>query len=249
VGRFLGEVQLGLYNVAKTMALRPIDFLAMPLNRTVFPFYSKAAGDEAKIGSIFSRSIVGSVLFVMPVSLFLAVFADPVTRALYGDAFGPGSIALLALSLAMVVRTLGTFSGSLLVALGKSPVCTAAWLLGSIVTAGVLSLGPELSLSAVAWSFASGFVVVYGVMILGAFMSIRLPSDQRPRLGKAFVANLGSLALMLAVHSLPLGSWPKTMVAVAVCPAAHLVLVGLLLAGKPFECFSPRGVRRFWQEL
>lgn len=86
-GRLHGPGALGVFAMASELASIPSTELVMPVNRALFPGYSKVAQDVERLGSAFVRAIGLVSLLAMPASVGLAVVADDAVPLLLGTAW------------------------------------------------------------------------------------------------------------------------------------------------------------------
>ena len=84
IGRTVGSHGLGIYTVAMEIATLPSTELIAPLNRAVYPAYSRLAHDPAALRERFFEVFAMIALIALPVAFGLAVVAEPAVRVLLG---------------------------------------------------------------------------------------------------------------------------------------------------------------------
>ncbi len=84
IGRSAGRTPLGLYNVGYDIANLPTTELVAPINRAVFPGYSKIAGDLAALRVGFVDVIGVVTLFAVPAGIGIAAIAPLACAVLLG---------------------------------------------------------------------------------------------------------------------------------------------------------------------
>lgn len=83
-GRLHGPGALGVFTMANELASIPSTELVMPVNRALFPGYSRMAGDSERLVSGFVRAIGLVSLLAIPASVGLTVVADDAVPLLLG---------------------------------------------------------------------------------------------------------------------------------------------------------------------
>lgn len=85
LGRSIGARDLGLYNVSAEIAAMPSTELIAPINRAVFPAYSKLSVDLAALRVKF-HTVFGLITVVcLPIALGLVCVADLVVSVMLGE--------------------------------------------------------------------------------------------------------------------------------------------------------------------
>jgi lipopolysaccharide exporter len=100
VGRLHGPAALGLYTVGSEVACIPSSELIAPINRAVFPGYSRLTGNLAELRQGFVDVVAVIVIVAAPASVGVAAIAEPLVRTLFGDKWieAVGLIQILALN-------------------------------------------------------------------------------------------------------------------------------------------------------
>lgn len=84
LGKTVGALGLGLYNVAGELAALPSTELIAPLNRAAFPAYAQLSSSLEDLRKKFLEIFGFIALVAIPASVGLASVADPVVRVLLG---------------------------------------------------------------------------------------------------------------------------------------------------------------------
>ena len=100
VGRVHGPVALGLYTVGSEFAHLPSSELIAPINRAVFPGYSRMTGNLAELRQGFIDVIAVIAIVAAPASIGVAAAAKPLVLALFGNRWieAVGLVQILALN-------------------------------------------------------------------------------------------------------------------------------------------------------
>ncbi len=86
-GRLHGPGALGVFTMANELASMPTTELVMPVNRALFPGYSKMSEDLRRLGSAFVRAVGLISLLAIPASVGLVVVADDAVPLLLGSSW------------------------------------------------------------------------------------------------------------------------------------------------------------------
>jgi O-antigen/teichoic acid export membrane protein len=119
LGRTVGAYGLGIYNVALDVAMMPSTDMIAPLNRAVFPAYSRLASDLPELGRRFLEVFSIIALLAFPVSIGLACVAGPAVLVLLGNQWVDAIPLLRLLTIAGLVGALQGNLHLVIVALGK----------------------------------------------------------------------------------------------------------------------------------
>ena len=82
VGRIFGAQNLGAYSVRRGDQSAPRTELVAPINRAMFPGYARLVGDRPLFRRTCIEATAAILLIVLPVSVFIAVLAEPMVRVL-----------------------------------------------------------------------------------------------------------------------------------------------------------------------
>ena len=244
IGKLFGNVALGCYAAAYNFAVKPLDFITWPLNRALFVAYTHHAGEKERLASVFAKSVTAVSLFSIPVFLFMLAFADPLFPLLYGNEYALGVPVLQLLSIYLLARSIGTLSGSVLVATGRAKVNLACALLAFLVAGGGMwSNRDTLTLiSATGW-ITAGALAVYIVNTYVAFRILPPGRDESVHLFRAVVLSFVSASVIFGISAVALPPLWRLGLAAVLVPPLHLVLIGTVFAGKPTACLSIAGIR------
>lgn len=119
-GRWSGPQALGLYTVASALAYLPATELIAPVNRALFPGFAKFIDDGAKFRPTFMDVIAVIVMVVVPVSIGIAVVAEPLLRVLLGPQWMDAVPVIQLLAPAGAIVALTSNNVSAYVALGRT---------------------------------------------------------------------------------------------------------------------------------
>lgn len=119
LGRTLGSHNLGLYNIASEVAVMPSTELIAPINRAVFPVYSRLTSDMPALRAKFLQVASMIAVLSLPLSFGLLLVAENAVRVLLGPKWMPAVPLLQLFTLCGLTGALQSNLYLMLVALGK----------------------------------------------------------------------------------------------------------------------------------
>ena len=120
IGKLLGVEALGIYTVAKNLAMRPAQIINPIVTKVTFPVMAKAEGDTVQFKNIYLKTInyLSSINF--PIYILMAILAEPIILILFGERWHDSIIILQILSIYGAIRSTGNPIGSLQLAKGRA---------------------------------------------------------------------------------------------------------------------------------
>src|SRR5439155_483997 len=112
----------------------------LAIRASTFPLLSRTwTADPARFKVILERLIRASLLMAVPLALLAVGFADPITRLLFGAAFGGAAAPFALLSCVLALLFPGILVGEALIAAGRQRVNLAILALSLPLLAGCLA--------------------------------------------------------------------------------------------------------------
>ena len=120
IGKLLGVEALGIYTVAKNLAMRPAQIINPIITKVTFPIMAKVQNDTIRLKNIYLKTInyLSSVNF--PIYVLLAILAEPIILTLFGTKWSDSIVILQILSIYGALRSTGNPIGSLQLAKGRA---------------------------------------------------------------------------------------------------------------------------------
>lgn len=120
IGKLLGMENLGVYNIAKQLVMRPAQVINPIITRVTFPAMSKIQNDIPKLKEVYLKTInyLSSVNF--PIYAFMFVFSKEIVLILFGEKWLEAVPILQILAVWAALRSTGNPVGSLLMARGRA---------------------------------------------------------------------------------------------------------------------------------
>lgn len=137
VGRFLGAVPLGFYQMAYRVANLPVDQAIQSMMSIVFPAFSRMQGDAPRIRKWFLKAMELVSFIMLPLSAGGIILASGLARLVLGEKWMPMVPALQVLMVFGLTRALNIPFASVLNAVGRPESVTASmvWQIGFIAVA------------------------------------------------------------------------------------------------------------------
>lgn len=120
VGSLLGKRDLGLYTVGGKLAKIPGQEIVRPLTATLFPAFTAAAKDPARLTRAYVRTQGIATAIALPTGLGFAVVAASVVALFLGPKWGGAVLVIQLVSAVSALETLGTLANPLGMALGQT---------------------------------------------------------------------------------------------------------------------------------
>ena len=119
IGKLLGLEILGVYNIAKNLAMKPLQLIAPVVSKVTFPLMSKFQDDISNFDKVYLLSI--KHLFTITIIIYItAIFiGEDLIFVLYGSQWQSSIIAFQLLCLMYCVVSIGNPIGSVILASGK----------------------------------------------------------------------------------------------------------------------------------
>ena len=118
VSRVLGTASVGLYSVAFRLADFPNSVIGHIVGRTMFPVYSLLQDDVRSFRHAYVRNLQRVALLATPVSVGLAIAAEPIVLALLGEKWLPAVMPLRILAIYALIKPFGAVSVEALKGIG-----------------------------------------------------------------------------------------------------------------------------------
>lgn len=122
VGRMLGLVALGFYQMAYAISNLPATQITHIISQVAFPLYSKLQNDLNGLREAYLRIFQVISFLVFPITLLTLALAEDLVRILLSDKWIPIVAPMQILLIGGLVRSLGASIGPLLQGIGKPKI-------------------------------------------------------------------------------------------------------------------------------
>jgi lipopolysaccharide exporter len=189
IGRMYGAASLGIYSVSYEISSLPSSELVAPINRVMFPSFSKMKQIE-EISRAYLKLFGLITLTILPVGIGIAAVAEPLVLTALGSKWTQAIPLIQLLALHGAVSATQTNNGTVWLALGKPRATTSIAVYFLVVLFPALYLGLKwYGLPGVGYAYmlANVFTIPYGMYLsktfLGFTWSQLLACVWRPILG------------------------------------------------------------------
>ena len=195
MGKFLTVEDVGFFAAADPIARLPL-MISISVATTILPASSEAfkLKDVNALQKYVSEAYKYSLLFVVPMCVGLALFAEPTLRVLYfkNPAYVAGATALAILSLGMTFYSIFAISTSVIQGIGNPRIPMYILIGGAIVT-GILNWWMVPTLGIAGGALATS-IACFLMMVPCVFIVFRLTKTKAPT--KAVIKIFAASAIM-----------------------------------------------------
>jgi lipopolysaccharide exporter len=206
IGRMSGMHHVGIYNLAYELASLPSTELSFPIQRAVFPAFSKIADKPDQLRKAYVDGLAVLMLIATPASLGIAILAEPLILFTMGDKWREAIPILQILSIWGIIRLFGANAGAVLLAVGRPRLITIRTMIYVVMIGPLLIGGMVLGgLEGASWGLviAASINVVLtlavALPVIGVALTTIIASNWRP-----VAASLLMAGVVLALF----GQWP-----------------------------------------
>src|SRR5688572_23887625 len=161
IGRVLGAAALGVYRQGSQLARMPVAQLVYPVNNVAQSLLSRLQGDPEKYRRSYAKLVTALCAVMMPLMLFLAVFAEETVLVAFGEEWLGGASILRILALASFIDPVAATSGSVMLTCGKSRRFLLLGIASSLTVASCFFVGIHWGAEGIAYaSLASSYLFV-----------------------------------------------------------------------------------------
>jgi len=240
IGRAWGAAPVALYRQSYQLVVTPMSQLMGPLYQVALPGLSMLQGDPARFRNYYCRLASVVAMVSMPLSVFLAIYAEEITHLVLGKQWSGAAIFFRIFALGGILRSVSSTMGFVLVSRGYSGKLLKLAVANALVTITLMCLGLRWGAAGVAIGDAAGVVTMFGIYVACCFRDSPVSiSSFFSALVRPLVASLLMGASLLAAHSVTILYAPVVRVSVG-CAVGLLVLAAswLLMPGGRMEMRS-----------
>jgi O-antigen/teichoic acid export membrane protein len=120
IGKILGMEALGLYNIAKLLALKPYQILNPIITKVAFPVFAKVQDEIVRLKRAYLKVINLLTSATAPVYVLMIILAKPIIELVFGAEWLEATPILQLLSIGALCNSIGNPIGSLQLARGRA---------------------------------------------------------------------------------------------------------------------------------
>ena len=226
IGRVLGPASLGLYSLGFRIPELLILNLSVVAAQVLFPAF--AALDRDALRRAYLTSLRYTLMVALPSAVGLAVLAEPLTLALFGDAWRGAIPATQLLTLYALGVAIGIPAGSAYKALGRVKVLLLLAIpRAGLLIAALLAFGSHgiVAVAGCQAAVAAAFSAA-GIVLASRLLEIR-PGRLWSAAWPSLAATGGMAAVLLLSGPVIGGPWPVLVTGAVAGGAAYLMLLWL----------------------
>jgi O-antigen/teichoic acid export membrane protein len=167
IGKVMGPTPLGIYTFAYNLANWPIENIVWVINKVSFPAFAKLQDTPDEFRRIYRQIIQSVSMLAFPIMMGMFAVADQMVVQIYGSKWQEGILPLKIIIGFMLIRTIASPGGGVLLALGKPKIEFHFNLIQLPLLLTAIIIGSRYGIVGVAWGMA-------GVLGLMGFIFIRI---------------------------------------------------------------------------
>jgi PST family polysaccharide transporter len=235
VGRRVGATALGFYGFGYRLLLQPVQSVLQVCRMVLFPAFARIQDDNESIGRGYVRATSAVAMLTFPVTIGVAVMAEPIVRVVLGEKWLPAVPILALFGPLAAVQAVSTTTSVLYQAKGRTDL-QLRWgvVVGTVMLAAYLA-GSHWGATGVAWAFLIGTLVLTYPTLYIPFRLVELPfrrflAGLLPSAVPTAVMAATAYGLRMALEAAG-ASW--SVVLLVPVTAGALVYTGIVLATRP----------------
>ncbi|MCH9739332.1 MAG: MOP flippase family protein [Epsilonproteobacteria bacterium] len=174
IGKFLGSTSLGIYNIAYTIMLYPLQNISHTIIRVLFPALSEIKHDNQRVKNVYLKVIFFIALITFPLMSGLMATSDLLVAVIFGDKWQNLGSLLLILAPIGMMQSIVTTVGSLFMTKGNVNSMFKIGTINAIVTVASFIIGIQFGVEGVAISYLGANLLMLYPNLLIAWRQIDL---------------------------------------------------------------------------
>jgi len=241
IGRFFGPGPVALYRQPYQLVVTPINQFMGPLYQVVLPGLSILQDNPARYRLFYRRVVAMVAMLSMPLSVFLAVYAQEITRIFLGTAWLESAIFFKIFALGGIIRSVYSTIGFVPVSRGNSKPFLKLGIANSGVMVMLMFIGAAWGPKGVAIGEVATVCVMLGPWMVYSFRGspVSVRSFLSAAVLPATASSLMGVALLVFKHFYPLASPYLSLGTGSLIAALSLILAWILLPGGLAEVREP----------
>ncbi len=161
IGKMLGAEQLGIYNLAKQLAVKPIAFINPIITEVASPVLAIMQNSKEQLKDSYVKLIKMTSSVNLVIYLLMFVFSDLLIRVMYGAHYEQCAVILRLFCVYMYLRSINNPVGSLLIATGRTDLDLKWNIFMLFITAFMLYLGSMFDVIGILISLNVLLIIVF----------------------------------------------------------------------------------------
>ena len=200
IGRFFGMADLGIYNLAKDLILKPKQIISTLINSVVSAAFAKIQSNLALVRETYVKMADLVSFITVPIYILMAVYAESIVTIIYSADYLEVAALLRILSFVGLLSSIDSLAATIIMAFGRTEIgliWTTVRVVLSIVT---ILIASSMSISAVAYGLLIVAIisfVLYWRFAIYQIIKLKLSDYVRSIMYNVFIAV--SLAALFAL--------------------------------------------------
>lgn len=204
IGKFFVPTQVGFYNKANDLQMRPVGIISGIMNKISYPLLAEIQGDDARLKSIYKRIMQMVIFLIAPTLVFIAVLAEPVFRFIYTEKWLPAVPYFQILCVAGILFPLHVYNIQILKVKGRSDLVLRLEMAKKVILSIITFIGFQFGIygllySSVVFSFLAFIINTH---YTGKFINYTAWQQTKDLLPTILLALISGLAIYGIDHYL-----------------------------------------------
>jgi len=232
IGKFLGSLPLGFYNLAYRLLLFPLGNISSVIGKVMFPSLSAIQSDKARVRLAYQKGTRYIAVVTFPLMVGLVILAPQFVRVVFGPQWDRSIFLVRVLASVGIWQSVSSTVGWIYLSQGRTDVLLKWGLFSVCVYATSFTIGLRWNVEGVAVAYAvTALLLTYpGLAIPFRFIDLHVAHFVR-QFGSIFSAAVGMSGIVLALRivlkdAAGISDWMTLVVSVTVGVASY---TGLLL--------------------
>ena len=161
IGKITGQVSVGLYSMARNLALLPTNKISTAVNQLSSPMMAELQTDVDRMRVMFYRAVRITAVIAIPISAGFALVADDIIAVLLGAKWASSAPILRLLSVYAAVRAVDVLLAPVLLARRRQRYLFCFFLTLVVAVPAFTALGAKWGAARDAWGGATGAVLFF----------------------------------------------------------------------------------------
>ncbi|MFK7803304.1 MAG: MOP flippase family protein [Anaerolineae bacterium] len=161
IGRFLGEIALGIYTKSYMLMLVPLRLISSNISQVMFPAFSVIQDDHKRIANIYLKITRTIAMITFPLSLGLWSVADEFVAVVFGEQWLAMIPVLRYLCIVGMMQSIGTLNGNLYLSQGRTDLQFKVGMIIGVLGLIFIYFGLQFGIVGVAIAYTVFSIIVF----------------------------------------------------------------------------------------
>lgn len=161
VGKFLGSIPLGFYNLAYQTLLFPLTNISQVVGQVMFPNFSIIQSDKDKLRYSYIKTTRYIAAVTFPLMIALLVTAPQFIRVIFGSQWERSIFLIQAFTITGLIQSIGTLNGTIYQSQGRTDIQFRVGIIFAVITAFFFIVGLRWNIEGVAVAY-----VIVGLLLM-----------------------------------------------------------------------------------